>query len=249
MTNISSYAGRASRATSLRRRLNKGLAIAAIQLSLCATAFGNVIYTSGGYDDARNCASSSDCVRNGRISDARQSGSEVASGFRLDSAVQITGLSWIGDHFDGDRFVFRLYGASDGRPSTSPLYEFAIGSAFTSAPLVASPGFLSGWQLSADLAPITLQANTPYFASLSVLGDATSVLTYSWDLGKNSLGTSDFRRDDFTSGAWESAGDSVAAYQLAGRKVDVPEPMTLALLAPGLGLIWLSRRRRRSASQ
>jgi len=243
MTNTSSYAGRAGRVT----RLFRNLTLTALPLLFSATAFGKVIYTSTGYDEARECASTSTCVRNGRISDARQSGSEIASGFSLGSTMQITGLSWIGDHFDGDRFVFRLYGASDGLPAADPLYEFAIGTDFTSKALVKSPGFLSGWLLSADLTPFTLEANTPYFASLSVMGDATSVLTYSWDIGKHSLGTSDYGRNDAT-GGWESVGDQVAAFQLPGKKVKVPEPMTLALLAPGLGLIWLQRRRRSRSS-
>ncbi len=218
MTHLISSAGRARRAGMLRPDLfRKGLTVAALSLGLYATAFGNAIYTSSGFEEARSCAAAQEtCVRNGRISDARQNGSEVASAFTLSSTYELTGLSWIGDRFDGDRFVFRLYGVDEGHPSNDAIYEYTIGTAFTTTPLVASPGFLSGWQLNADLAPIQLDADKAYFASLSVLGDATSILTYSWDLGQSSSGSGDFRRDEFTSGAWESAGPRVAAYRLSG---------------------------------
>jgi hypothetical protein len=245
MTNNSSFAGYARHSGLLRQGLMQGLTVSAIQLGLCAAAFGNIIYTSSGFEEARQCASSSSCVRNGRISDARQSGSEVASEVSFDSKVKVTGFSWIGDHFDGDRFVFRLYGDADGRPTHDPLYEFDIGTAFTTTQLVATPGFLSGWQLNASLTPFVLEANRNYFASLSVLGDATSLLTYSWDVGQSSSGPGEFRRDDFTGAEWESAGPRVAAYQFSGKELKVPEPAMLALLVPGVGLVLFGGRRRR----
>jgi hypothetical protein len=242
--NNSSFAGRARRAALLRG----GVAIAALHFGLCASASATVIYTSAGFDEAKTCASSSDCVRSGRVADERQGSTEVASGFSLAQDMQVTGFSWIGDHFDGDNFVLRLYAAVDGQPATNPLYEYAIGTQFTATPLVPSPGFLSGWQLSADLTPLVLAANTSYYASLSSTSASTSGLAYSWDNGKNHGSTTDFRRDDQAPGEWQSASGPVAAYQLSGTPVSVPEPTTLALLVPGgIALLWLTRRRRKES--
>jgi hypothetical protein len=231
----------AARPGFIRRFLATALSVAALSLSLASTSFAGVIYLSDGFDDALNCDPAS-CNRTGLISDARLGNSEVGSAFRLRSDSQIDGFSWIGDHFGDDSFVLRLYDALDGHPTDKPFYQQDIGANFTASKLNPDQGFFGGWLLNASISPLLLPADTTFYASLSATLDSMSPLLYSWDTGPHTSGQNQFGRNDEQGGAWFDASGRIAAFRLSG--VEVAEPSMLALLAVGLALLMVMRRRR-----
>ncbi|MBI5091166.1 MAG: PEP-CTERM sorting domain-containing protein [Candidatus Hydrogenedentes bacterium] len=217
----------------------------AILTSMSAGA--NVIYDNGGPN-----------LGGAFISDAAE-GWEQADDFTLlPGETTITDVHWWGIYIFGnspmtDTFTVRIFGNNAGilhdYPQEAPLYEFSgisgnradTGSNITAA--VPSGGTVNFdvYSYWADIAPVTLAANTRYW--ISIQNDTTNDSDDSW-LWATSLtsGGNEYYRG--TGGSWNTILSEDLAFNLTGSVV--PEPASMTLL--GIGIAGLVLRMRRKSS-
>ena len=226
------------------------------RLLLCGAFFAGI---SGGaaqagyvaFNNLSNGGAGNDAVANVSNGGA----GPLAQSFSTTSAGSITGLKLFlgGGGIDADSIVITLHNDLSHSPGS------VLGSSLTVSDSLVPAGAggvytLDNLQLANLFAPLT--ASTRYWIEIHDLYAGNNPLlatNVTWSLAQDASGTG--VSGQFTMDAGTVGSNSGAIFPAVNRapllmEVDVPEPMTLAVLGVGIaGLGWVRNRRQKSASK
>jgi hypothetical protein len=227
----------------------KTLSLATLAVMTAALGFSEVIYNSGPVDPGTG-ATGSDLKTTSDGLFPRQ----IADVFSLQSAAQVTGLSWWGGYFPAgtapteDHFTVRVFGDIGGNPGSSPLWQFPPGQVDRTTTGLMS-GALPVYLYSLNVpSPFLLAAGTYW---LSVVNDTTGDPDDRWFWSRNGHPTfpvtiRERLADDTAWGPYSFTTIAPQAFVVSG--VAVPEPRMVAVFVLVGGMLLRSGLRLRSRS-
>ena len=186
------------------------------------------------------------------------SGQQIADQFTINSAANITGVSWSGSYFNFDLdpsvssidFVIRFFADTSGLPAANPFY-----SANVSATAVDSGVVFQGREIytySVDSLPTSVPILGGSQTWISILESDPSIPPGSFEWANSTVGPDDYdayRVGDGT--VWNQIGPGAIqdyrenqAFTLTGTAV--PEPSPLILLGIALAVIFVKKTRIRA---